>query len=143
MDAWFPYILNVHVLLTHGILLDRSVRMAVDFVLLIDEACTSIFGFGGTLGSVTGAVCGDSPEYELAPCPDDDGKAWDFYDVPVDSHDDFRAILSRDFEAISRLCRPASVGGPQDASSVFGMAFQNLNGVTEPDCVGASKNVTL
>lgn len=68
--------------------------LAVERLHSIDEARAGIFGSGGTPGSPSGAVGGDSQDDELASYPDDDnGDDWDFSDVPVDSYVDVHASL--------------------------------------------------
>lgn len=83
-------------------------HLAVEPLLSIDEAHTKIFGFGGTLGSASGAVGVASCEDQLAPYPHEkDRDDWDLADVSANSYVDVHATLPQSLEAFYKLCYSA------------------------------------
>lgn len=97
----------------------------------MDEMRARIIGADVALDSASHSIGGDSHDDELKLYPDDDdGDDWDFDDVPVDSHVDVRASVCRDFDSNPEICRSASLAVLEDASGVFILVLQNINGTT-------------
>lgn len=62
------------------------------------------FKSDGTVGSAYDVIGNDSHGHELVPYPvHDDFDIGDFHDVPNDSHNDVKASLCRELDAIREL----------------------------------------
>lgn len=72
---------------------------------------------GSLLGSGSAGLDGDLCKEDLTPyLATDDGDAWDFSNVPTDSHDDICASHCGEFDATSCLCYSRNVALLEDAN---------------------------
>lgn len=86
------------------------------------------FGADVALGSASKVMGGESSVDEVTPYHDEEhGDGWDLADGPVDPPAYFRNIIRQGIDTICYLCRLANMDVPEDGSSVFSMAGQNIN----------------